>query len=110
MHPQKQKYEVSHENVIRKPKHFHWKPMHNEQLENLMITFPFSILKEIANKFFINNSTLKLRFTKVYSHLHHLHKKNVNFIKNINSCLNNIETSTNTNDGLSDIPQTHSLE
>jgi hypothetical protein len=23
MHPQKQKFEVSHENVIEKPKHFH---------------------------------------------------------------------------------------
>jgi hypothetical protein len=43
MHPQKQKSEVSHENVIEKPKHFHWKPMHNEQLKNLMITFPSSI-------------------------------------------------------------------
>jgi hypothetical protein len=30
MHPQKQKFEASHENVIEKPKHFHWKPMHNE--------------------------------------------------------------------------------
>jgi hypothetical protein len=25
-HPQKQKIDVSHENVIEKPKHFHWKP------------------------------------------------------------------------------------
>jgi hypothetical protein len=73
MHPQKQKSEVSHENVIEKPKHFHWKPMHNEQLENAMITFPFSTLKDIANKFLINNSTLELRFIQVYSHLHHLH-------------------------------------
>ncbi len=75
MHPQKQKSEVSHENVIEKPKHFHWKPMHNEQLENLLNTFPSSTLKDIANKFFINNSTLELKFTQVYSHLHHLHKK-----------------------------------
>jgi hypothetical protein len=30
MHPQKQKFEVSHENVIKKLKHFHWKPKHNE--------------------------------------------------------------------------------
>jgi hypothetical protein len=44
MHPQKQKNEVSHENVLKKPKHFHWKPMHNEQLLNLMITFPSSTL------------------------------------------------------------------
>jgi hypothetical protein len=49
MHPQKQKFEVSHENVIEKRKHFHWKPMHNEQLKNLMITFPSSTLKDIAN-------------------------------------------------------------
>jgi hypothetical protein len=49
--------------------------MHNEQLENLMITFPSSTLKDIANKFLINNSTLELRFTQIYSHLHHLHKK-----------------------------------
>jgi hypothetical protein len=42
MHPQKIKSEVSHENVIEKPKHFHRKPMHNEQLEILMITFPSS--------------------------------------------------------------------
>jgi hypothetical protein len=41
-HPQKQKYEVSHEKVIEKPKHLYWKPMHHEQLENLMITFPSS--------------------------------------------------------------------
>jgi len=73
MHPQKQKYEVSHEKMIEKPKHFYWKPMHNEQLENLMITFPSSTLKDIVNKFLINNSTLELRFTQVYSHLHHLH-------------------------------------
>jgi len=110
MHPKKQKYEVSHENVIEKPKHFHWKSMHNEQLENVMITFPSSILKDIANKFLINNSTLELRFIQVYFHLHHLHKKNVNLVKNINSCLNNIKTSINTNVGLNDIPQTHSLE
>jgi len=32
-HPQKQKYEVSHEKVIEKPKHLYWKPMHNEQLK-----------------------------------------------------------------------------
>jgi hypothetical protein len=75
-----------------------------------MITFPSSTLKDITNKFLINNSTLELRFTQVYSHLHHLHKKNVNLVKDINSCLNNIETSTNTNVGLNDIPQTHSLE
>ncbi len=31
MHPQKQKYEVSHEKVIEKSKHFYWKPMHKEQ-------------------------------------------------------------------------------
>jgi len=52
--------------------------MHNEQLENLMITFPSSTIKDIANNFFINNSTLELKFTQVYSHLCHLHKKNVN--------------------------------
>ncbi len=46
---QKKKIEVSHENVIEKPKHFHWKPMHNEQLENLMITFLSSTLKDITN-------------------------------------------------------------
>jgi hypothetical protein len=34
--------------------------MHNEQLENLMITFPSSTLKDIVNKFTINNSTLEL--------------------------------------------------
>jgi hypothetical protein len=75
MHPQKQKIEVSHENVIEKPKHFHWKLMHNEQLKNLMTTFPSSTLKDIANIFLINNYTLELRFTQVYSHLCHLHKK-----------------------------------
>jgi hypothetical protein len=32
MHPQKQKFEVSHENMILKPKHFHWRPMHNEKI------------------------------------------------------------------------------
>ncbi len=75
MHPQKQKFEVSHDNLIEKPKQFHWKPMHNEQLENLMITFPSSTLKDIANKLLINNSTLELRFNQVYSHLCHLHRK-----------------------------------
>jgi hypothetical protein len=73
MHPKKQKSKVSHKNVIQKPKHFHWKPMHDEQLDNLMITFPPSILKDITNKFLINNSTLKLKFTHIYSHLRHLH-------------------------------------
>jgi hypothetical protein len=82
--------------------------MHNEQLENVTTTFPSSTLNNIANKFFINNSTLELRFTQVYSHLCHLHKKNVNLVKNINSCLSNIEISTNINVGLKDIPQTHS--
>jgi hypothetical protein len=75
-----------------------------------MTTFPSSTLKDITNKFLINNSTLELRFIQVYSHLHHLHKKNVNLVKNINSCLNNIETSINTNLGHNDIPQTHSFE
>jgi len=75
-----------------------------------MITFPSSTLKDIANKFLINNSTLEFTFTQVYSHLCHLHKKNVNLVKNINLCLNNIETSTNTNVGINDISQTHSLE
>jgi len=75
MHSQKQKFEVSHENVIEKPKHFHWKPMHNEQLKNLMTTFPSSTFKDITNKCLINNSTLELRFTQVYSHLRHLHRK-----------------------------------
>ncbi len=60
MHPQKQKFEVSHENVIENPIQFHWKPMHNEQLEILMITFPSSTF------------TLKLKFSQVYIHLHHL--------------------------------------
>jgi hypothetical protein len=110
MHPHKQKYEVSHENVIEKPTNFHWKPMHNEQLKNLMITFPSSTLKYITNKIFINNSTLELRFTRVYFHLHHLYKKNVNLVKNINSCLNNIATSTNTNFTLNDIPQINSFK
>jgi hypothetical protein len=73
MHPQKQKIEVSHENVIEKPKHSHWKSMHNEQLKYLMITFPSSTLKDITNKFLINNSTLELIFIQVYSHLRHLH-------------------------------------
>ncbi len=59
--------------MIEKPKHFHWKPMHNEQLENLVVTFPSSTLRDITDKFLINNSTLEL--TQVYSHLHHLHKK-----------------------------------
>jgi hypothetical protein len=35
--------EVSHENVIEKPKHFHWKHMHNEQLENLNLKWNISI-------------------------------------------------------------------
>ncbi len=74
MHPQKQKPEYRMK-MLLKPKHFHWKPMHNEQLKNLMITFPSSTSKDIANKFIINNSTLELRFTQVYCHLCHLHKK-----------------------------------
>jgi hypothetical protein len=86
MHSQKQKSEVSYENVIEKPKHFHWKPMHNEQLKKLMTTFPSSIFKDITNKCLINNCTLELRFTQVYSHLRHLHKKNANLVKTINSC------------------------
>jgi hypothetical protein len=49
--------------------------MHNEQLEILMITFPSFTLKNIANKFFINNYTLEFTFIQVYSHLCHLHKK-----------------------------------
>jgi hypothetical protein len=80
--------------------------MHNEQLKNLLITFPSSTFKGITNKFLINNSTLKLIFTQVYYYLCHLHKKNVNLVKNINFCLNNIETSTNTNVGINDISQT----
>ncbi len=51
MHPQKSKNEVSCENVIDKPKYFHWKPMHNERLKKLMITSPSSTLKDITNKF-----------------------------------------------------------
>jgi hypothetical protein len=84
--------------------------MHDEELENLMIAFPSSTLKNIGKKFLINNSTLELRFIQVYSHLHHLHKKYLNLVKNINSCLNNIKISTNTIVGLNDIPQRHSLK
>jgi len=88
MHPQKIIYiyiyiERSHENVIDKPKYFHWKPMHNEQLKNLMITSPYSTLKDITNKFFINNSTLELRFTQAYYHLHHFHTKKCKSCKKI---------------------------
>jgi hypothetical protein len=75
MHPQKNKNEVSCESVIDKPKYFHWKPMHNERLKKLMITSPSSTLKEITNKFIVNNSTLELSFIQVYYHLHHLHTK-----------------------------------
>jgi hypothetical protein len=59
--------------------------MHNKQLENLMITFPSSTLKDIANKKFINNSILELRFTQIYSHLRHIRQKDVNLVKYINS-------------------------
>jgi hypothetical protein len=75
-----------------------------------MTTFPSSILKDIANKFLINNSTLELRFTQIYSHLCHLHKKIVNLFLNIKSCLKNIEISINTNVGHNDILETHSFE
>jgi hypothetical protein len=34
-----------------------------------------STLKNITNKFFINNSTLELKFTQIYYHVHHLHTK-----------------------------------
>jgi hypothetical protein len=110
MHPcQKQKFEVSHENVIEKPKRFHWNwcTMTIKKINDYISIFH---LKKYNTNFFINNSTSELRYIQVYSHLCHLHKKNVNIVKNINSCLNNIESSTNPNVGFNDIPQTHSLE
>jgi hypothetical protein len=67
MHPQQQKFKVSHENVIEKPKH-------------LMTIFPSSTFKDMAKNFLINNSTLKFIFTQIYSHLQHLHKKNVTLV------------------------------
>jgi len=47
--------------------------MHNERLNFLMITSPFSTLKDITKKILSNNSTLKLIFIQVYYDLHHLH-------------------------------------
>ncbi len=75
MHPQKQKFEVSHENVIEKLKHFHSKSMHNEQLNFFNDYISFFHFKKYNKQIFINNSTLELRFTQVYFHLRHLHKK-----------------------------------
>jgi hypothetical protein len=109
MHPQKQKSDVSQENVIEKPKHFHWKPMHNEQLENLMTTFPFSTLRDVTNKFLINNSTLIKIHSSIFSFVS-LSLKKCKSCKKINLCLNNIKTLTNTNVSLNDIPQTHYFE
>ncbi len=61
MHPQRQKFEVSHENVIEKPKHFHWKPMHNEQLENLLITFFFFHFKRYNKQILYQIFHLKIK-------------------------------------------------
>jgi hypothetical protein len=63
--------QTSHEHV-HKPKHFRWQPIHDNELEHLMTTCPLSTLKEIANKFLVNNSILQLQFTQVYHHLHHI--------------------------------------
>jgi hypothetical protein len=41
MHSQKHKTQTSHEHV-NKPRHFHWQPIHDNELEHLMITCPLS--------------------------------------------------------------------
>jgi hypothetical protein len=92
--------------VIEKPKTFHWKPMHNEQLKKFNDYISIFHLKRYSKQISYQQFHLELKFIQVCSHLRHLHFKNVNIVKNINTCLNNIETSTNTND----ISQTHFLE
>ncbi len=71
MHSQKHKTQTSHENV-HKPKHFHFQPIHDNELKHLMTTCPLSTLKDIANKILVNNSILQLQFTQVYHHLCHI--------------------------------------
>jgi hypothetical protein len=41
MHSQKHKIQISHEHV-HKPKHFHWQPIHNNELKHLITTCPLS--------------------------------------------------------------------
>jgi len=41
MHSQKHKTQTSHEHV-KKPKHFHWQLIHDNELEHLMTTCPLS--------------------------------------------------------------------
>jgi hypothetical protein len=95
-HLKKQKIQALHANVILKIKHFHWKVIHDKEFKNLMITFPSFTLNNVANKFLVNNPILELKFIQIYFHLYHIHKLKKILTKNINSYLNNIQTSTNT--------------
>ncbi len=78
MHSQKHKTQTSHENV-HKPKHFHFQPIHDNELKHLMTTCPLSTLKDIANKILVNNSNSSF--------------DNMQLMTNININTNNINNS-----------------
>jgi hypothetical protein len=75
VHFQKQKFQASHANVIKKIKHFHWKVIHDKEFKNLMITIPSLSLNNVSNKFIVNNPILELKFIQIYLRLCHIHKK-----------------------------------
>jgi hypothetical protein len=90
MHSQKHKTQISHEHVhVHKPKHFHWQPIHNNELEHLITTCPLSTSKDTTNKILVNNSILELQFTQVCHHLHHITQKKI-VAKTTNFSLDNI--------------------
>jgi hypothetical protein len=89
MHSHKYKTQISHEHV-HKPKHFHWQPIHNNKLDNLMTTCTLFTLKDIANNVLVKNSILQLQFTQVYHHLRHNIQKKKYVAKTISSSWDNI--------------------
>jgi hypothetical protein len=77
MHSQKHKTQTSHENV-HKPKHFCCQPIHDNELKHFMTTCPLSTLKDIANKFLVNNSIYNYnspKFMIIYVTLYKILKK-----------------------------------
>jgi len=63
--------------LLKEPKHFLWKLIHEKRLKALMITFPSFTFKDIMDKTLTNNfHNIDVETIQMYSHLHHTHYKN----------------------------------
>jgi hypothetical protein len=89
IHSQKHKTQTSHEHV-HKPKHFCWQPIHDNELEHLMITCPLSTLKDITNKFLATIPCCNYNSTKFIIIYVTLYENLKNVAKTTNSSLDNM--------------------